>query len=65
MEQLPPFFDSLAEYPRWFVAACLTVVAALIVWGLIKMLKWTLYLLLALVLIGGAALVVWLLVNPR
>jgi len=65
MEQMPPFFESLAEYPWWFVAVCLTVVAALVVWGLIKMLKWTLYLLLALVLVGGGALVVWLLLNPR
>jgi len=65
MEPLPPFFDSLAEYPRWFVAACLTVVASLVVWGLVQILKWTLYLLLALVLVGGGALVVWLLLNPR
>jgi hypothetical protein len=65
MESLPPLFDSLAEYPRWFMAACLTVVTALVIWGLIKMLKWTLYLLLALVLLGGGGLVVWLLLNPR
>ncbi len=64
MDALPPVFESLAEYPRWFVVASLTVVAALIIWGVIKMLKWTLYLLLALVLIGGGGLVIWLLVTP-
>jgi len=54
-------FDSLAAYPSWFVAACLTVVVAVIVWVLAKVLKWALYLLVGLVLIGGAATTIWLL----
>ncbi|MFZ9681644.1 MAG: hypothetical protein ACO3DQ_00340 [Cephaloticoccus sp.] len=61
MENLPPFVQSLAEYPRWFVVACATVVVAALLWLLIKALKWTLYLLLAVVLLGGGATAVWLL----
>lgn len=64
MESLPPFLQSLGEYPRWLVVACLTVVAAAGLWLLIKVLKWTLYLALAVVLLGGAAAVVWLLWQP-
>ena len=56
-----PWLDSLASYPRWFVAACLTLVAAAALWILAKLLKWSLYLLVALVLIGGAATTIWLL----
>lgn len=59
MESLPPFLQSLGEYPRWFVIACLTVVAAAGLWLLAKVLKWTLYLLVAVVLIGGGVAAVW------
>ena len=55
-----PLLDSLAGYPRWFVAACLTIVAAAVIWVLAKLLKWGLYLLIGLVLVGGAATTVWL-----
>lgn len=53
-------FDSLAGYPPWFVAACVTVVALVLVWIAAKLLKWSLYLLMALVLIAGVALTLWL-----
>ncbi len=56
-----PLLDSVASYPHWFVAACLTVVAAVALWILAKVLKWGLYLLIGLVLLGGAATTVWLL----
>ena len=56
-----PLIDSLASYPHWFVAACLTIVAAAVIWLLAKVLKWGLYLLIGLVLTGGAATTVWLL----
>ncbi|MCX6944105.1 MAG: hypothetical protein NT173_04990 [Opitutales bacterium] len=56
-----PLLDSVASYPHWFVAACLTVVAAAALWILAKVLKWGLYLLIGLVLLGGAATTVWLL----
>lgn len=60
MDTLPPALQSLNEYPRWLVAACLTVVLAAALWLLIKVLKWTLYVALAVVLLGGAAAVIWL-----
>ena len=60
METLPPFLQSLGEYPRWFVVACLIIVSAVGLWMLIKALKWTLYLLLAVVLLGGGSVVAWL-----
>lgn len=56
-------FDSLAGYPPWFVVACVTVVAAVLVWVGAKLLKWSLYLLMALVLIAGLAMTVWLFFN--
>ena len=60
MDAPPPFLDSLGEYPRWFVVACLAVVAAVGLWIVAKILKWTLYLLIAAILIGGIATAVWL-----
>jgi len=58
----PPttLFDSLAAYPPWFVAACVTVVALVLIWVAAKLLKWSLYLLMALVLIAGVAATLWL-----
>lgn len=53
-------FDSLAGYPQWLVVACLTIVAAVAIWIVAKLLKWSLYLLMVLVLIGGLAATVWL-----
>lgn len=60
---LPPqtWLDSLAGYPHWFVAACLTLVAAAVIWVLAKLLKWGLYAIIALVLVGGLGVTVWLL----
>ena len=55
-----PLLDSLASYPPWFVAACLTLVLAAMIWLLAKLLKWGLYLLIALVLSGGLAATIWL-----
>ncbi|ACB73344.1 hypothetical protein [Opitutus terrae] len=60
---LKPVVDFLAGYPDWVVAAVLTVVAVLVLWILAKVLKWSLYLLMALVLIGGAIGTVWLLLE--
>jgi hypothetical protein len=54
-------FDSLAAYPPWFVAACITIVAVVLIWFAAKLLKWSLYLLMALVLVAGVAATVWLL----
>lgn len=57
-------FDSLAGYPQWLVMACLTIVAAVVIWLLAKLLKWSLYALMVLVLIAGLAATVWLIVTP-
>jgi hypothetical protein len=43
--------------------ACGTVVLAMGLWLLAKLLKWTLYLLVAVVILAGGAAVVWLLVR--
>ncbi len=55
-------FD-LSAYPQWLVVAAATVVVALVVWILIKLLKWTLWLLFFAVLIGGFAWAGWLAVQ--
>ncbi|MEO5958022.1 MAG: hypothetical protein ABIZ49_09120 [Opitutaceae bacterium] len=55
-------FD-LSAYPRWLVVAGATLVVALVVWILIKLLKWTLWLVFFGVLIGGLAWAGWLLVQ--
>lgn len=59
MDSLPPYLDSLGQYPRWFVLACVTVVAVAGLWLLAKALKWTLYLLVVVILLVGCAAVVW------
>ncbi|MEO6874041.1 MAG: hypothetical protein ABI222_04390 [Opitutaceae bacterium] len=60
---VPPktLLDSLASYPHWFVAACVTLVLAAVIWVLAKLLKWGLYAIMALVLVGGLGVTVWLL----
>ena len=45
-------FD-LSAYPDWLVVLVGTLVAALVIWILIKLLKWALWLLFFAVLIGG------------
>jgi hypothetical protein len=52
--------ESLAGYPPWFVAACVTVVGVVLVWLAAKLLKWSLYLLMVLVLVAGIATSIWL-----
>ena len=53
----------LSGYPRWLVVLGLTLVTAFILWVLMKLLKWTLGLLVVVVLIGGVAWALWLLVQ--
>src|SRR5688572_8853465 len=55
-----PFIDSLAGYPEWLVMGCATIVAVAAIWIVAKLLKWSLYVLMVLVLIGGLAATVWL-----
>ena len=54
-----PLLDSLARYPHWFVVACLTVAGVVALWLLVKVLKWSLYLLLGLVAVAGLGATVW------
>jgi len=63
MEQLTPLFNSLADYPRWLVVACLAVVGVLAIYVVVKLLKWSLYLLMAVVLVAGLGLAAWLLLH--
>ncbi len=63
MEILTPMFNSLADYPRWMVVACLAIVGALAIYLVAKLLKWSLYLLMVVVLVGGLGLALWLLLR--
>ncbi len=52
--------DSLADYPRWFVVLCGTIVLAAAIWVAMKLLKWTLWLLIFGVVVVGLASAAWL-----
>lgn len=56
-------FVDLSEYPPWLLVLVGTLAAVLILWILIKVLKWALWLLLFCVLIGGLCWSGWLLVQ--
>jgi hypothetical protein len=61
MELIHRLLAPLAAYPRWFVIPCLVVVALAAVWLLAKLIKWTLALLLAaVVIVAILAAVAWL-----
>jgi hypothetical protein len=55
--------DSLADYPRWFVVACGTIVAAVLIWGGMKLLKLAMGLLIFAVLVVGLGIAAWLLIK--
>ncbi len=55
--------DTLAAYPAWLLVLGGTLVLAAAIWLFMKVVKWLLYLMLALVLIGGVGWAVWLLVQ--
>ena len=55
--------DPFLGHPPWLVVIVLTIVAALAIWILAKLLKWTLRLLFVAVLIGGFAMALWLLLG--
>ena len=63
MEKLTPLFNSLADYPRWLVVACLAIVVVLAIYLVVKLLKLSLYLLLICVLVGGLGLAAWFLLR--
>ena len=62
---MPTFgmFESLAEYPHWFVVACAVVAAAAVIWLLLKLLKLALWLFFVGVVVAAALTAVWLLLR--
>jgi len=58
---LPPAWSqALAGCPDWLAVAIGVVVAVVALWILGKLIKWTLYLLLFLLLAGAAGFLIWL-----
>jgi hypothetical protein len=55
--------DSLADYPRWFVVVCVTIVLAVLLWIGMKLLKVALWLLIGTVLVVGLGTAAWLLIR--
>ncbi len=62
MDWIEPAIRSLHAYPRWLVAACGVIVGLAVLWVIGKILKWTLYLMVALavLLLGLGAFYWWL-----
>lgn len=50
----------LSAYPRWLVVAVGTIVVAFVLFVMMKLLKWTLWLVVFAVLVGGFAWAAWL-----
>ncbi len=57
------YFLDLSMYPQWLVVLVGTLVAVLAIWIVMKLLKWTLWLLLFAVLIGGLLWAMYLLIG--
>jgi hypothetical protein len=55
--------NSVAEYPHWFVVACMALAAALVLWIILKILKVALWLFFVGVLVVAGATSVWLLMK--
>jgi hypothetical protein len=54
-------FDlDLSAYPRWLVVAVGTLVLAFVLWVMMKLLKWTLWIAVFVVLVGGLTWAAWL-----
>jgi hypothetical protein len=47
------YFVDLSAYPKWLVVLVGTFAAVLLIWIMMKLLKWTLWLLMFVVLVGG------------
>lgn len=55
--------DTFGAYPAWVVAAVGTVVLAVGLWLAGHLLKWTLRVLIAVVLVGGFGATAWMLIH--
>jgi hypothetical protein len=53
--------DSLGAYPHWLVVACAAVLAAVVLWLLVRLIKAAMWLLFAGILIAAVASAAWLL----
>jgi uncharacterized membrane protein HdeD (DUF308 family) len=51
---------SLSAYPPWLVAVCAVIAGILVLWLVGKLLKWSLMVIGAMILILGVAALVWL-----
>jgi hypothetical protein len=51
---------SLSAYPPWLIAVCAVVAGIFVLWLAGKMLKWSFMVIVAAILILGAAALVWL-----
>ncbi len=58
------YFIDLSAYPEWLVVLVGTLLAVMAIWIVMKLLKWTLWLLLFAVLVGGLLWAMYLLVGP-
>ena len=56
-------FVDLSAYPKWLVVLVGSLVAALVIWIVMKLLRWTLWLLFFGVLVGGVLWAACLLIN--
>ena len=57
------YFVDLSGHPKWLVVFVSTLVLALIIWIMMKLLKWALWLIFFGVLIGGLLWSGYLLIN--
>ncbi|KXU34495.1 hypothetical protein AXK11_08165 [Cephaloticoccus primus] len=55
----PEWLQSLSHYPHWLVLGCAGVLSVAGLWLLFRMLRWTLMLLVPLVLVAVAAWAAW------
>jgi len=53
-------FQSLAQYPHWFVVGCAAVAAVALLWLVLKLMKAVIWILLFGVLIVGGVAAVWM-----
>ena len=60
-DEIDKILNVLAGWPRWLVAACATVLVSLLLWVMTKVLKWSLYILIVVVLVAGALMTLKLL----
>jgi hypothetical protein len=55
--------NSVAQYPHWFVVACMALAAALVLWVVLRLVKAALWILFFGVLLAAGSAAVWLLLR--